>query len=241
MADGIHARMLDRLGAAIADGTIAPGSVLRLEELQVRFDASRTVAREVVRTLEAIGLTESRRRVGVTVRPPAGWNHYDPRLIRWQLDGAGRPQALLVLTELRGAVEPSAARLAALRATPEQRGQLRALGSRLAGTAKARDLRAFLGHDVAFHRLVLVASGNPMFAQLAEVVAEVLTGRTSHGLMPAEPRPEAVALHLAVATAIDARDAAGAERSMRAIVTQAGDEMRADLGLEPAADRTPPE
>ncbi|WP_158885629.1 FCD domain-containing protein [Amycolatopsis anabasis] len=219
--------MLDALGTTIACGDLPPGSVLRLEELQARFGVSRTVAREVVRTLEAMRLTSSRRRVGVTVQDPIEWNHYDPRLIRWQLDGAGRQAALRTLTELRSAVEPSAARFAALRATPEERGQLRALAARLEGTARARDLQTFLSHDIAFHHLVLGASRNPMFAQLSAVVAEVLTGRTGHGLMPDEPQPEAVALHVEVAASIDAGDGDRAERAMRDIVVQARDEMAA--------------
>jgi DNA-binding FadR family transcriptional regulator len=225
MGDGVHEKMLDTLGMEIASGVLAPGTVLRSEELQARFSASRTVAREVVRALEAMRLTTSKRRVGVTVRDQAEWNHYDPRLLRWQLDGDGREGALRKLTELRAAVEPSAARYAAWRATPEQRGRLTALASRLATTAKARDLGVFLGHDIDFHDLVLSASGNPMFAQLSEVVAEVLTARTGHGLMPPEPQPEAIASHIEVATAIAAGEADRAESAMRDIVVQARDEM----------------
>ncbi|MDQ0377179.1 DNA-binding FadR family transcriptional regulator [Amycolatopsis thermophila] len=225
MAEGMHERMLDAVGTAIACGELSPGSVLRLEELQQSFGASRTVAREVVRALEAMRLTTSKRRVGITVRDCADWNHYDPRLIRWQLDGEQRPVALRNLMELRWAVEPSAARFAALRASPEERGRLRALGARLEATAHARDLTAFLGHDIAFHHVVLAASRNPMFGQLSEVIAQVLTGRTEHGLMPPEPQPEAVALHLEVAHAIDGADADRAERAMRDIMVQARDEV----------------
>jgi DNA-binding FadR family transcriptional regulator len=221
----MHARMLDELGTAIAGGTIPAGTVLRLEQLQADYGASRTVAREVIRALEVMRLTSSKRRVGITVRDPAEWNHYDPRLIRWQLDGGNREQALRMLMELRWAVEPSAARFAALRGTPEERGRLRALATRLQTTATARDLGTFLDHDITFHHVVLAASRNPMFAQLSRIVAEVLTGRTEHGLMPEEPRAEAVALHVEVALAIDTGDAERAERAMRAIMAQARDEV----------------
>ncbi|WP_027928025.1 FadR/GntR family transcriptional regulator [Amycolatopsis benzoatilytica] len=227
MGSDRHEQVLDELGAAIASGELAPGAVLRSEELQERFGASRTVAREVVRVLETMGLTSSRRRVGVTVREPAEWNHYDPRLIRWQLDGADRAAALRTLTELRSAVEPCAARFAALRATPEERGRIRALAVHLQRTARARDLDTFLAHDVAFHDLLLTASRNPMFAQLSSVVAEVLAGRTEHGLMPDEPQPEAVALHVEVAEAVALSDPARAERAMRDIVEQAREEIAA--------------
>ncbi|SEP52549.1 FadR/GntR family transcriptional regulator [Amycolatopsis saalfeldensis] len=227
MGSDRHEEVLDALGAAIAGGELVPGSVLRSDELQERFGASRTVAREVVRVLETMRLTSSRRRVGVIVREPSEWNHYDPRLIRWQLDGPGRAVALRTLTELRSGVEPCAARFAALRATPEDRGRLRALAAHLERTARERDLSTFLGHDVAFHDLLLSASGNPMFAQLSSVVAEVLAGRTEHGLMPAEPQPEAVAWHVEVAHAVDAGEADRAERAMRDIVDQARDEIAA--------------
>ncbi|WP_410590682.1 FadR/GntR family transcriptional regulator [Amycolatopsis sp. lyj-23] len=231
-----HEQVLDALGAAIANGALVPGTVLRSEELQERFGASRTVAREVVRVLETMQLTSSKRRVGVIVRDPAEWNHYDPRLIRWQLDGPARPAALATLNELRSAIEPCAARYAALRATPEERGRLGALGERLARTARARDLPAFLGFDIAFHDLLLTASGNPMFGQLSEVVAEVLTGRTGHGLMPPEPQPEAVALHLEVSAAVAAGEADRAERAMRDIVVQAREEIAALVAEGDAGD-----
>jgi DNA-binding FadR family transcriptional regulator len=225
VTEGNHERMLNALGTAIACEQLPCGSVLRLEELQERFNVSRTVAREVIRALEAMRLTTSKRRVGITVRDSAEWNHYDPRVIRWQLDGAQRQTTLRMLMELRWAVEPSAARFAALRATPEERGRLRALATRLVRTARDRDLTAFLDHDIAFHHLVLSASRNPMFHQLSNVVAEVPTGRTEHGLMPAEPTPDAVALHVEVADAIDAGAPDTAERAMRDIMAQARDEV----------------
>jgi DNA-binding FadR family transcriptional regulator len=225
VADGRHARVLDELGTAIASGRIPAGTVLRLEQLQEEYGASRTVAREVVRSLEVMRLTSSKRRVGITVRDRAEWNHFDPRLIGWQLDGECREQALRMLMELRWAVEPTAARFAALRASPEDRGRLRALASRLESTATAKDLVTFLEHDVAFHHVVLAASGNSMFRQLSDVVAQVLTGRTQHGLMPPEPQLEAVAMHILVATAVDAGDAERAEQAMRGIMEQARDEV----------------
>jgi len=51
--------------------------------------------------------------------------------------------------------------------------------------ARSGDLDAYLVADVQFHRTLLRASGNEMFGALDSVVAEVLSGRTRHGLMPA--------------------------------------------------------
>ncbi|GDY33108.1 FadR/GntR family transcriptional regulator [Gandjariella thermophila] len=228
-AQGLYGRVLATLGPEIASGEHASGTVLRIEALEERFGVSRTVIREAVRVLESMRLVVSRRRVGVTVRPKTEWNLYDPLVIRWRLAGPDRPNQLRSLTELRLAVEPVAAAFAAQRATPDQCGELTGLAIQLAATARARDLEAFLGHDIAFHRLVLEASGNEMYARLADVVAEVLAGRTHHHLMPAEPAPTAVRLHAQVAEAVQCGDARRAEECMREIVTGAGAEMRALL------------
>ena len=85
-----HSGVLDRLGESIASGARAPSTVLTLAALEEEFGVSRTLVREVVRVLESMGMVESRRRVGVTVRPPRDWNPFDPRLIRWRLGGPGR-------------------------------------------------------------------------------------------------------------------------------------------------------
>ncbi|WP_110078863.1 FadR/GntR family transcriptional regulator [Actinokineospora spheciospongiae] len=225
---GLPAKLLATLGTAIINGDLAPGAVLRTEELERSHAVSRTVVRETLRVLESMRLVTSRRRVGITVRPRAEWNLYDPMVIRWRLAGVERAAQLRSLTELRAAVEPVAAGLAARNATPEQAGQLVSLALSL--RASVTDLEAFLRHDIAFHHLVLRMSGNEMFTQLAEVVGEVLSGRTHHHLMPARPEAEAVRLHAAVAEAVARADPAAAEAAMRAIVTQAAEEMSAALG-----------
>lgn len=234
-AQGLHGQVLAALGPAIASGEYPPGMVLRIEELEARFGVSRTVIREAVRVLESMRLVGSRRRVGVTVRPREEWSVFDPLLIRWRLANSDRPNQLRSLTELRWAVEPVAASLAAQYATPDQCGELTGVTIKLASAAKARDLTTFLEHDTAFHRLVLIASGNEMFARLHETVAEVLAGRTAHHLMPAEPEPTAVRWHAEVADAIRCGEASRAEETMRQIVLGALREMDTAFGNESAA------
>ncbi|MGW0901924.1 FadR/GntR family transcriptional regulator, partial [Streptomyces goshikiensis] len=167
---GLHSHVLDTLGLAITAGEDPPGTVLRTDEIAGRFGASRTVVREVVRVLESMQLVESRRRVGVTVRPAEQWNVYDPQVIRWRLAGADRPRQLRSLTVLRSAIEPVAAGLAAARATAEQCAELTEAALGMVRTSRGHQLEAYLRHDIAFHRVVLNASGNEMFARLGDVV-----------------------------------------------------------------------
>ncbi|GAA2707982.1 FCD domain-containing protein [Streptomyces luteosporeus] len=217
--------MLDSLGPAITAGEYPPGSVLRTDELEQRFEVSRTVVREVIRVLEAMRLVASRRRVGVTVRPAEEWNVYDPQVIRWRLAGPDRPRQLRSLTVLRSAVEPVAAGLAARHATAEQCAELTEHALGMVATSRGQQLEGYLVHDVAFHRVILRSSGNEMFAQLGDVVAEVLTGRTRHHVMFTDPDPAAVTLHVRVAEAVREHDAARAEALTREIVTGAMAEL----------------
>ncbi|WP_052851132.1 FadR/GntR family transcriptional regulator [Streptomyces avicenniae] len=214
---GLHARLLATLGPALTGGEHPPGSVLRTDALAERFGVSRTVVREAVRVLESLRLVESRRRLGVRVLPREEWDVLAPQVIRWRMAGADRPHQLRSLTTLRSAVEPVAAGLAARAADPGQCAEVTERAMDMVATSRGGRLDAYLAHDIAFHRAVLRASGNELFARLDGVVAEVLTARTRHGVMFDDPDPAAVTLHVRVAEAVRTGDAAGAERLMREI------------------------
>lgn len=224
---GLHGSVLDELGTLITSGAFPPGHVLRIEQLEDRFGVSRSVIREAIRVLESMGLVASRRRVGVTVAPRPEWNLFDPRIIRWRLDGADRDELLASLGQLRRGVEPVAAALAARHATPEQCGALTGAVMQMAVHGRSGDLDAYLAADIAFHRTLLAASGNEMLGALTDVVAEVLAGRTHHDLMPAHPEPAAIRWHAEVAQAVQAGDGEAAERAMRDIVEEANRAMLA--------------
>lgn len=221
----LHNRVLAVLGPAIAAGEYTTGHTFTLSGLEQDFGVSRTVAREAVRVLESMGLVVSRPRTGIRVRPRRDWSVFDPQLIRWRLAGAGRMEQLRSLNELRAAVEPGAAALAAERGPADDRAQLAILAEQMTLTGRAGELDTFLELDVTFHRRVLELSGNEMLSGLAEVVTEVLVGRTSYDLMPHRPRPEALRLHTAVAQAIRDGLPDVAEAAMRAIVTEVADAL----------------
>jgi DNA-binding FadR family transcriptional regulator len=229
---GLHGQLLDLLGQALTSGEYPTGSVLRIEELSVRYGVSRTVVREAVRVLEAMNMVRSRPRIGTVVRPAAEWNLFDPQLIRWRLAGDHRGVQVRHLSQVRAAVEPAAAALAAREATAEQRAELRRLADEMARHAEAGDTDGFVGADIEFHRLVLTASGNDMFAHLADLTAEVLRGRAELHLMPPTPAPTATHRHAAVADAVASGDGETAERLLRQIVLAAVEEL--DALLRPA-------
>jgi len=217
----LHGNLVDALGAAIVSGEYLPGQVLTLEGVSAQHGVSRSVAREAIRVLESMGMVASRRRVGITIQPSQSWNVFDPTLIRWRLESGDRAAQLISLSELRRGFEPAAAALAARRADPHQCRIMAAAVSDMVMHGRSGDLEAYLLADKIFHQTLLEASGNEMFRALNGVVAEVLSGRTHHGMMPATPNPAAIDLHDQVARAIRMRDEAAAERAMRAIIDEA--------------------
>jgi len=226
----LHQSVRDALGRRIVSGALPAGVVLTLEGVQAEYAVSRPVAREAIRVLQSMGMITTRRRVGITVLDRSSWNVFDPLVIRWRLDGEGRTEQLLSLSELRRGIEPIAAALAADRATPQQHGTLAAAVADMVVHAASGDLEAYLVADTTFHRTLLDACGNEMLASLGDVVAEVLAGRTHHHLMPASPNPAAIRLHEQVAIAVRTGDAQTAETAMRAIIDEAADALRAEQG-----------
>src|SRR5450759_2482105 len=223
---GLHARLLDRRGLAICEGDLETGSVVRIDQLQERYGVSRSVVREAIRVLASMGLVASRRRVGVQILPATEWNLYDPQVIRWRLASPARIAQLRSLTELRTAIEPEAARLAAVRAPLAGASELMGLAGKLWAAGQSNDAETFLMLDIRFHRLVLSSSGNEMFAKLNTLVEEVLTGRTQYGLMPRHPHNEALQLHVDVASAIQRGNADEAHAAMLGIMERAFNEMK---------------
>lgn len=216
---------LERLGLAIADGTLAPRTVLRIDELEAEHKVARSVVREATKVLCSMGMLESRRRLGTVVQEEECWNLYDPQVIRWRLASPGRLDQLRALNELRGAVEPQAARLAANRISLEDGSELVSLAARLWAAGQGDKQEQFLTLDIEFHAAVLRTSGNPMFSQLHNLVREVLSGRTEHGLVPHLPHHEALQLHVDVASAIQRGEAEAAHAAMSRIVEQSTQEM----------------
>jgi len=233
MLGSLHERVLNELGRRVVSGEFPPGEKMHTEEAEKQFGVSRSVVREAVRVLQNLGLVESVKRVGIRVLPMKRWNVYDPLVIRWRLAETTNGAQLRSLTELRSAVEPRAAELAARFAPDAVTGELLILASRMRAVGREGDLELFLQLDIHFHSLVLAASGNEMFAKLDSVIAEVLTGRTDQGLMPHHPHEEALQWHVDVADAIQGRRPGDAAAAMERIMTRTYTEVEQMWADEP--------
>lgn len=219
---GIQGRLIRALGQDIVRGLHSPGMLLPKEsELMARHEASRTSVREAIKVLSGKGLVETRRKVGTRVRERDHWNIFDADVLAWhRLDGVDH-DILKDLIEMRQLVEPPAARFAAARATLDDLGRI---GEACEAMRLAiGDMAAYAKADVSFHMAVLAASHNALLRRFAHIVANFLqvSFRIQQDALeaPGERLEDDLALHLAIADAINRGDAAAAEEGMmRAIL-----------------------
>lgn len=228
----LHETLRDQVGQDIVAGRLAAGTIIKAEDLRARYDVSLSVVREVVRVLESLGMLQPIRRVGLVVLAMSEWMLLDPLVIRWRMTEAPARQ-LRSLTELRVAIEPEAAGLAAQYAQAEAAEEIMGLAARMRASGRQGDVEAFLEADVEFHRAVLGAGGNELFAAFDTVIGEILAGRTGAGLMPKFPHPDALQWHFDVADAIGGQDATRAKDAMTKIVAKADAEMGSVWADEP--------
>jgi DNA-binding FadR family transcriptional regulator len=207
--------MLDTLGKAIVTGVYEGRRFPTEAELAADHMVSRSVTREAVKMLTAKGLLTARPRKGTSVQPASHWNLFDADVLRWLLERKFSLELLRQFSELRVAIEPAAAALAARNADP---GEIGAVAAALAGMAEAEAGRGDpLDTDIAFHVAVLHASQNPFYMQFRDVVATAL--RTSIRFTNRfKGRTASLAAHGAVLAAIEARDPGQAEAAMTGII-----------------------
>jgi DNA-binding FadR family transcriptional regulator len=209
--------MLEALGRDIVTGAYESRRFPTEAELAARHMVSRSVTREAVKMLTAKGLLTARPRKGTTVQPASSWNLFDTDVLRWLLE---RKFSLLLLrqfSELRIAIEPEAAALAAREADKEAVAEIRRGYERMeAAEASGEDN---LEADIAFHIAVLNASANPFYMQFRDVVATAL--RTSIRFTNRfKGRTASLPAHHKVLAAIEAGDGGGGRAAMAAIIAE---------------------
>ena len=213
MPQRLSDRLAVLLGEQIESGALRPGDRLPTEaQLALAHGVSRTVVREAVHQLKSRERVVSRQGSGVFVAalPTHQPLAFDPAVL-------GSVQAVVHVVELRRVIEAEMAAFAAERATRAQVATIRR-------ALKAIDMAAAAGHDgvaedLAFHRAIGEATGNPQFTLLLGFLEQYLREgmRITRGN---EARRldfmQAVRLeHRAIADAIAARDPALARRRAR--------------------------
>ncbi len=217
----VRGNLTDQVAAQITvdimTQAIPPGGRLPTESaLCERFGVSRTVVREAIARLKSEGLVASRQGSGVYVLA-----ENPQRPFRLDTNLSETSEEILQVVELRMAFDIEAASLAARRRTPQQLQQLRAALDQMAAAVDEGSNGA--DADVAFHRAVAEATGNPHYVALMNYLIQFLRKGVRISRERTLRRPglsEKVQLeHEAIFRAIQARDpesaAAAARRHVR--------------------------
>jgi len=219
---GLHGQIVEELARRIMSGQLPEGATINLAELQTDLGVSLTAIREALKVLTAKGLVDARQKRGTFIRPRSDWNLLDADMIRWHFnDTDARPELLEELHEVRGIVEPAAARLAALRAEDKH---IAALDEALAAMASATDDLAAVTADLAFHRALLAASGNELLTKM-EVIMETGLADRDRLVHKAKPSDDPVPSHRRVVDAVRAHDPVAAELAMQELLAKAAEDL----------------
>jgi len=211
--------IVQELGVNIVTGVYTEKNPFPVEEeLCRRLGASRTVLREAVKMLTAKGMLSARPRQGTKVQPESNWNLLDPDILRWMLERKYSSELLVQFNEVRLAIEPQAAALAALNAGDDEKLAVRVAIERMRAAERGEDDP--LESDIAFHVAVLRATRNHFYMHLTELTSTALrfSIRTTNRYKGV--RLANVADHKKVADAILAGKPAVASDDMRKMIQE---------------------
>jgi DNA-binding FadR family transcriptional regulator len=213
-----HAEVARSIGVDIiakryGEGMRLPGDA----ELTAMFGVSRPVLRESVKTLVAKGLLSTKARVGTVVRERGAWNMFDADVLAWHLDAGIDKRFLGDLAEIRLAVEPRAAALAAARRSEADVMELRQSMDRM--RQETSDSIGFADADLALHIAVANASGNLFMRSIGYVVEAALRASFLLSAPVESDDREAVLLwHQRIVDGIADRDAEKASEAMVEVI-----------------------
>jgi DNA-binding GntR family transcriptional regulator len=196
-----------RLLAAICSGELAPGTRITQEELAASFSVSRQPVLQALRLLKRDGVVLDAGRRGLAVAPLEPRQIEQVYQVRAVLDGLAARQATLAGAKLDRAVI--------------ERGRK---------AAGAGSVAAMIDADLAFHRLIYRASGNPLIAESVDRQWHHIQ-RAMGTILQQVPRMRAGVWdeHQAILEAINGGDAALAERRAREHCEAAGRSLAAQL------------
>lgn len=225
-------RVCEALTHLISGDDFPPGSRLPSEmNMASRFGVSRTVIREAISRLKSEGLVESRQGSGVFVREG---NMDAP--FRIAVNDMKLVQSVLQVVELRQVLEGEIAALAAKRRTS---AQMKAINQALRQIeSDEREGKDGVDADIAFHRCIAVATGNPHFLALVEFLFNWLKAATatarSYEATKASLSREVKEEHAAIVEAISRQDSTAARMAARKHMEGAARRLAAAAATKPA-------
>jgi DNA-binding FadR family transcriptional regulator len=168
----LNGQTVDMLGQRIVQGFYKQGEQLPIEpDLCVEFGVSRPIVREATKTLIAKGLLTSKPKIGTVVQQKGNWNLMDRDVLTWVTKSLEPGAFLDMLFDARLAIEPSAAEIAAQKATPEDIECIRAAYEDMANALTIADS---IEPDLRFHQAIMDATHNDVIRYIGHTLHNAL-------------------------------------------------------------------
>ncbi|MEY4588349.1 MAG: hypothetical protein RL497_425 [Pseudomonadota bacterium] len=223
-----NAQVVEFIGVRILQGGYDEGEKLPAEaDLSRELGVSRPVLREATKILASKGLLTAKPKVGTVVTSRNHWNLLDSDVLGWLIESKPPAEFLDMLFEARSAIEPRAAELAAVKATP---GDLKAIRMAYEDMAKVDSIYESYEPDIRFHQAILAATHNEVIMYIGHTLHNALAFSFSLTTWNKTLYMEAVARHQAIYTAIAEADAQKAGDAVRYLLAAS----REDFNLRQA-------
>jgi DNA-binding FadR family transcriptional regulator len=233
----LSAQIARAIRAAIMDGSLKVDERLPSEaELAESFGVSRPTVREALKRLAAQSLIRTQRGAagGAFVARQSYAQAREQLITTSTLLLSMNGVDFATACEARYALERACVPLAAARRSADHLAAMRAEIARQS-TAGLSD-EAFCASDVAFHRALVDAAGNPILSYQLAGAVEAMQPLMNMITFTARSRERIWALHGRIADAIEARDAAEADRGLADLAAYTA-ELGADVMAARAARR----
>ncbi|SDS75369.1 DNA-binding transcriptional regulator, FadR family [Pseudarthrobacter equi] len=216
----------DELLDRIIDGEFPPGSTVPGEhELSARHEVSRMTVREAMKTLQAQQILSVERGRGTFVNPLNRWTSLEA-VLRAASEGKNEAEASVQLIELRRMLETGACELAAGRISEVDTESLFAYIAAMKAAHAINDVTSFVEADLAFHDVILRASGNVFVSVLFEPLHRVLEKRRAETSAVPAIQEHAIGHHQNIAEALQSGDATRSRLAMDAHMQQTLDDLK---------------
>lgn len=217
----LSAQIASAIRDAIMDGTLIVDERLPSEsELADHFAVSRPTVREALKRLAAQSLIRTQRGAsgGAFVNRLSYTDAYSQQITTSTLLLSMNAVSFETACEARYAMERACAPLSARRRSADHLATMRAEIHRQSQPGLTDE--AFCASDVAFHRALVDGAGNPVLSYQLAGAVEAMQPLMNMITFTARSREAIVALHTAIAEAIEARDEVASIAALSALETE---------------------
>lgn len=220
----LYQGIVTQIESLIERGELRPGDQLPPERaLADQFQVSRASVREALRTLELLGVIETRAGGGTFVR------HVAPDDLAKPLQTLiARGHTLPDVIEFRGVVEPAIAALAAQRISDPELAELRDILA--AQQKKVSAGEAYVEEDTRFHEVIGNAAGNELLTTMLAVIWDVLRASREEWLQTNTRAHASLEAHQRIYDALARHDSAAAREASATHIKAVGEGILNLLG-----------